>query len=185
MKPYLEVFTVKDVVFLAIISAVTICSAAVMPIVAHIYIFGLAQLVTAFQYSFFPAIAIMKVRKVGTVLFIMLLSSLLELFMAPVMFFSSILTGFIIEILIFIFFKGYENEKAVFIAASIITPLTLPFNAIYYKLFSNEAWNLFFASGFKYVSLAVIAGVILVSMAGAFLGIKLSRELKKAGVIKK
>ena len=106
MKSYLEIFSVKDVVFLAIISAVTICSAAVMPIVAHIYIFGLAQLVTAFQYSFFPAIAIMKVRKIGTVLFIMLLSSLLELFMAPVMFFSSILTGFIIEFIVFIFFKG-------------------------------------------------------------------------------
>ena len=56
-------FKVKDIVFLALISAVALCTAAVMAIVAHIYIYGLAQLVTAFQFAFFSAIAIMKVRK--------------------------------------------------------------------------------------------------------------------------
>jgi predicted neutral ceramidase superfamily lipid hydrolase len=55
-----EKFKVKDIVFLAIISAVALCTAAVMAVVSHIYIFGLAQLVTAFQFSFFLAIALMK-----------------------------------------------------------------------------------------------------------------------------
>lgn len=177
-------FTVKDVVFLAIISAVTVCTAAVMAIVSHIYIWGLAQLVTALQFSLFPAIALMKTRKVGSVMFLAVFTGLVELFMAPVMFFSSIITGILLELLVVLIFKGYESNKAVFFASWLFIPVTLPFNLLYYRLFSADMYNLFFGSGFKLVSLACVIGAIAVSALGAFLGIKISKELKKAGVLK-
>lgn len=45
-KKFIAAFTVKDIVFLAIISAVTLCTCAVMPLVVSLQtmIFGIAQL---------------------------------------------------------------------------------------------------------------------------------------------
>ncbi len=177
-------FTVKDIVFMAILSAVALCTAAVMAVISHIYIFGLAQLVTGLQFSLFPAIALMKVRKPGTLFIFAFLTGLFELFMAPVMFVSSILTGFILEALILLIFRGYSSTKAVFFASSLFIPATLPFNLLYYRLFSKEMWDLFFGSGFKVLSIIFVLATFAVCALGSFLGIKISRELKKAGVLK-
>ncbi|MCR4790847.1 MAG: MptD family putative ECF transporter S component [Treponemataceae bacterium] len=177
-------FTVKDIVFMAILSAVALCTAAVMAIVAHIYIFGLAQLVTGLQFSLFPAVALCKVRKPGTLMIFAFLTGLFELFMAPVMFVSSILTGLIIEALVLAIWRGFESNKAVFFASMLYIPLTLPFNLLYYRLFSKEMMELFFKDGFQWLSLVFIAATFAVCALGAFLGIKISKELKKAGVLK-
>lgn len=183
-KKILERFTVKDVVFLAIISAVATCTAAVMAIVSQTYIFGLAQLATALQFSLFPAVALMKVRKVGTVMFFAVFTGIVELFMAPVMFFSSLLTGLILEFFAVLVFKGYQNDKAVFLVSWLFIPLTLPFNLIYYVCFSRELFDLFFGSGLGVLAVVCVAAAVAVSALGAFSGIKISRELKKAGVLK-
>lgn len=179
-----EKFTVKDIVFMAIISAVALCTAAVMAIVSHIYIFGLAQLVTGLQFSLFPAVALMKIRKPGTLFIFAFLTGLFELFMAPVMFFSSILTGLILEILVILIFRGYKSNTAIFFASWLFIPATLPFNLLYYRLFSKELWDLFFGSGFKILAVVFVVGTFAVCALGAFLGIKISKELKKAGVLK-
>ncbi len=184
MNEIFQKFTVKDIVFLAIISAVALCSAAVMAIVSHIYIFGLAQLVTALQFSLFPAVALYKVRKPGTLLFFALFTGLFELFMAPVMFVSSVLTGLILETFMLLIFKGYKNNLAIFLSAALFIPATLPFNALYYRLFSKEMFDLFFADGFQILALVFVLSSILVSCVGSFLGIKISKELSKAGVLK-
>ena len=177
-------FTVRDVVFLAIVSAVATLTAAVMAIVAHIYIFGLAQLVTALQFSLFPAIALMRVRKPGTILFFSLFTGLVELFMAPVMFWSSLLTGILLEAIMILIFHGYESNRAVFFASWLFIPMTLPWNYLYYRLFSSEYYQLFFSGGVQIASIACILGTFAVSALGAFLGIKISKELTKAGVMK-
>ena len=183
-KPLFQKFTVKDIVFMAILSAVALCTAAVMAVVAHIYIFGLAQLVTAFQFSLFPAVALCKIRKPGTLMIFALLTGLFELFMSPVMFASSILTGLIIEALVLAIFRGYQKNTAVFFASMLYIPMTLPFNLLYYRLFSKEMMQAFFSNGFQILSIVFICGTFAVSALGAFLGIKISRELKKAGVLK-
>lgn len=179
-----EKFTVKDIVFMAIISAVALCTAAVMAIVSHIYIFGLAQLVTGLQFSLFPAVALMKIRKPGTLFIFAFLTGLFELFMAPVMFFSSILTGLILELLVIFIFRGYKSNKAIFFASWLFIPATLPFNLLYYRFFSKELMNLFFEGGFKILAVVFVVGTFAVCALGAFLGIKISKELKKAGVLK-
>ena len=140
-------FTVKDIVFLAILSAVATCTAAVMAVVSQIHIFGLAQLVTALQFSLFPAVALMKVRKVGSILFFAVFTGIVELFMAPVMFFSSLLTGILIEAMAVLIFQGYQSERAVFFPSWLFIPLTLPFNFPYYICFSSGKFVPFFRQG--------------------------------------
>lgn len=161
-----------------------LCTAAVMAIVSHIYIFGLAQLVTGLQFSLFPAVALMKIRKPGTLFIFAFLTGLFELFMAPVMFFSSILTGLILELLVIFIFRGYKSNKAIFFASWLFIPATLPFNLLYYRFFSKELMNLFFEGGFKILAVVFVVGTFAVCALGAFLGIKISKELKKAGVLK-
>ncbi len=183
-----EVFqkmTVKDMVFLAILSAVATCTAAVMAVVSQIHIFGLAQLVTALQFSLFPAVALMKVRKVGSILFFAVFTGIVELFMAPVMFFSSLLTGLALEVLAVLIFKGYQSDKAVFFSAWLFIPLTLPFNYLYYVYFAGDMFQQFFGQGLQIAAVACVLAAIAVSALGAFLGIKISRELQKAGVLKR
>ena len=177
--------TVKDVVFLAILSAVATCTAAVMAVVSQIHIFGLAQLVTALQFSLFPAVALMKVRKVGSILFFAVFTGIVELFMAPVMFFSSILTGLLLEVLAVLIFKGYQSDKAVFFASWLFIPLTLPFNLIYYICFAGDMFQQFFGLGLQMAAMACVLAAVAVSTLGAFLGIKISQELQKAGVLKR
>ncbi len=176
---------VRDVIFLALISAVATCTAAVMAIVAHTYIFGLAQLVTALQFSLFPAVALMKVRKRGCVLFFTLFTGVVELFMAPVMFFSSVLTGVILEVLGAVLFHDYSRDSAVFFVTWLIIPMTLPFNLLYYICFSEELFQLFFSSGVGAVSIGCVVASIAVAALGSALGIRISRELQKAGVLKR
>ena len=180
-----EPFKVKDIVFLAVLSAVMLCTQAVMAIVAHIYIYGLAQLVTAFQSAFFLSIALMKVRKVGTLFIVAVFTGLFELFMSPIMFISSTLTGLILEVLVVLIFKNYKQSlKPVFLASWLFIPCTMPFNLLYYRLFSEEMWNLFFGSGLSLVSIVCVSGAFAVGAVGAVLGIAVSKELLKAGVLK-
>ena len=178
-------FTVKDIVFLAILSAVATCTAAVMAVVSQIHIFGLAQLVTALQFSLFPAVALMKVRKVGSILFFAVFTGIVELFMAPVMFFSSLLTGILIEAMAVLIFKGYQSDRAVFFASWLFIPLTLPFNFIYYICFASDMFDQFFGQGLQIAALLCVLAAVAVSALGAFLGIKISKKNKKAGVLKK
>jgi len=65
---YLQKFQIKDVVFLAIMSAVALATCAVMPLVISLQplIFGISQLVTALQIGVFFAIGLYKVRKPGS-----------------------------------------------------------------------------------------------------------------------
>ena len=181
-----EPFKVKDIVFMALVSAVALCTASVMAVVAHIYIYGLAQLVTATQFAFFSSLAIMKVRKVGTLLVFALFTGLFELFMAPVMFASSVLTALVLECVVVLAFKNYKSSTApVFVASALFIPATMPFNLLYYRLFSREMWDLFFSGGFKMLSIVFIIGSVAVGSLGSVLGIKVSNELLKAGVLKR
>ena len=66
----LQKLQIKDVVFLAIMSAVALATCAVMPLVISLQplIFGISQLVTALQIGVFFAIGLYKVRKPGSLL---------------------------------------------------------------------------------------------------------------------
>lgn len=75
-RRYFQQFPIKDVVFLAIMSAVALATCAVMPLVISLQplIFGISQLVTALQIGVFFAIGLYKVRKPGSLLLMALWS---------------------------------------------------------------------------------------------------------------
>ena len=181
-----EKFKIKDIVFLAIISAVALCTCAVMPLVASLQttVFGIAQAVTGLQLSIFFAIGLMKVRKMGALFIMAFLTGLFQLMMAPPMFFSNLIIGLILEILVALIFRGYKEDRAIFFAVLLYNPLSLPFNLLYNYLFGREAMVAggdpaaladggHDSSGHRYLR------------SGAWIGIRISRELKKSGAMKR
>ncbi len=181
-----EPFKVKDVVFLAIISAVTLCTCAVMPLVASLQtvIFGIAQVITSLQIAVFFSIGLMKVRKVGSLFIMSLLTGLFQLLMAPPMFFSNIIIGLLLELLVIGIFRGYKQDKAIFFAVLLYNPLSLPINYLYNLLFGREAMAAV-ATRAPWITVGMTLAVIALSALGAWIGIKISKELKKSGAMKK
>lgn len=181
---YFEKYTIRDIVFLAIISAVTLVTSAVMPLVASVPIFGISQLVTGLQMSIFPAIGLMKVRKPGAIFIMSIFIGLIQLAMAFPMFLSSIFNGILLEALVFIIFRGYKKDSAVFFAAALLNPLSLPFNYLYNLAIGNELVTAI-ADSAPFYAVGMTAAVLAVTIIGALVGIKITKELKKSGVLKK
>ena len=181
-----EKFKIKDIVFLAIISAVALCTCAVMPLVASLQttVFGIAQAVTGLQLSIFFAIGLMKVRKMGSLFIMAFLTGLFQLMMAPPMFFSNLIIGLILEILVALIFRGYKEDRAIFFAVLLYNPLSLPFNLLYNYLFGREAM-VAVATRLPWMTVVMTLLVIAISALGAWIGIRISRELKKSGAMKR
>lgn len=179
-------FKIKDIVFLAVMSAITLLTCAVMPLVIPLQasVFGIAQLVTGFQLSLFPAIALMKVRKVGSMFIVSVFTGIVQLMMSPAMFVNNIVVGLVLELLVVLLFGGYKKDRAVFFAVALYNPLSLPFNYVYNKIIGNEIMTAV-AEKAPWLAVAMAAAVCAVAAIGALVGIKIARELKKAGVIKK
>ena len=186
-RRYLQKFQIKDVVFLAIMSAVALATCAVMPLVISLQplIFGISQLVTALQIGVFFAIGLYKVRKPGSLLLMALMMGLIQLMMSPPMFLSSVLNGVLIELIVLLF-RGYEKDAAVFVAAMLHTPLSLPFNYLYNRLIKGADSPLAaVADRAPLAAVGMTLAVVAVSALGALIGIKIAKELKKSGVLKK
>lgn len=106
--------------------------------------------------------------------------------MSPPMFLSSVLNGILIELIVLLLFRGYEKDAAVFVAAMLHTPLSLPFNYFYNRLVKGADSPLAaVADRAPLAAVGMTLAVVAVSALGALIGIKIARELKKSGVLKK
>ncbi len=175
---------VRDVVFLAVISAVTLLTCSIMPLVAGVPLFGLPHLVTGLQLGLFYAIGIMKVRKTGALLLMALFTGVIQLMMAPVMFLSNIFCGIIIEAVIYFTSRGFKSTLSVFLAAALFNPLSLPFN-YFYNLAVGKGNLAEVVSSQPWIAVLMSLAVVTVTAAGALAGIKIAGELKKSGALKR
>ena len=111
---------------------------------------------------------------------------LIQLMMSPPMFLSSVLNGILIELIVLLLFRGYEKDGAVFCAAMLHTPLSLPFNYLYNRLVKGADSPLAaVADRAPLAAVGMTLAVVAVSALGALIGIKIAKELKKSGVLKK
>ena len=177
--------SVRDIVFLAIVSAICLVTCAVMPLVISLQhqIFGIAQVVTGFQLAFFFAIGLYKVRKPGALLFMATFTGIIQLIMAPPMFFSNLVCGLLIEVAIFAIFRGYKKNKAIFFAVLLYNPLSLPFNYLYNLGIGNTDMT-DVANNAPWSAVGMTVAVLAIAAIGGLAGLKIGKELAKAGVLK-
>lgn len=183
-------YKIKDIVFLAVITACTLITGAVMPLLVNVPLFGIIQLGLGLQFSVFPVIGMMKVRKPGALLLQAIFISVFLVFMFPPMVFI-ILCALVAEAVTLLVFHGYENDWSCLLAGTLYMPLTLPLMYLYYNAFytvtgeEKAATSMFLGGANPGVVVAISIAVVALCFVGSVVGMLVSRELKKAGVLKK
>jgi hypothetical protein len=182
-------YAIKDIVFLAIITACTLVTGAIMPLLVNVPVFGIIQLGLGLQFSIFPVIGMMKVKKVGALLLQSLFISVFLVFMFPPMVFI-IACAFIAEAIVMLLFRGYKNDWACVVAGTLYMPLTIPFLFMYYNVFysvtgsEKAAVSMFIGSGNIGYIIGITIAVLALCFVGSVIGMVIARELRKAGKLK-
>ncbi len=183
-------YKIKDIVFLAVITACTLITGAVMPLLVNVPLFGIIQLGLGLQFSVFPVIGMMKVRKPGALLLQAIFISVFLVFMFPPMVFI-ILCALVAEAVTLLVFHGFENDWSCVLAGTLYMPLTLPLMYLYYNAFytvtgeEKAATSMFLGGANPGVVVGISIAVVALCFVGSVVGMLVSRELKKAGVLKK
>lgn len=183
-------YKIKDIVFLAIITACTLVTGAIMPLLVNVPLFGIIQLGLGIQFSLFPVIGMMKVRKPGALFFQSVFISVFLVFMFPPMVLI-VVCALVSEALTLLIFRGYQKDRACVFAGTIYMPLTLPLLYLYYNVFytvtgsEKAAVSMFLGGGDPWMIAGISVAVVAVCFVGSLVGMIVSRELKKAGVLKK
>lgn len=184
-----EKWSVSDIVFLAIVTTITLLSGAVMPLLINVPLFGIIQLGLSLQYGIFITIALLKVRKTGAMLFMSVISGIVLVFMNPIMFFVLVICALICEVLAILISKGFKTTFTCILTAILYIPLSLPFLYIYYSVMfpSAEVGSAVAAmrGGNVWVNLGMSLAVIAVSALGSLIGYFISKELSKFAFYKK
>ena len=189
-KKIFKKYKINDIVFLAIITACTLITGAVMPLLLNVPLFGIVQLGLGLQFSIFPVIGMMKVRQPGALLFQSIFISVFLIFMFPPMALI-IVCALIAETLAILIFRGYKNDWACVFAGTLYMPLTLPLMWLYYNAFytvtgeEKAATSMFLGGANPGVVVGISIAVVALCFVGSVVGMLIARELKKAGVLKK
>jgi len=176
-------YQIKDIVFLAIMSAVVLVTSSFMPLLLHIPVFGIIQIGLGLQFSMFPAIGLAKVRKPLSLVFMSVCSGVVLLFMNTVMFLCLLVCALIAEGVTLLIFKSYERDAACFLACAVYFPLSLPFLYVWYQIMGGTV--LAYINSVWWVTALMSVAVVALCCLGSYLGVRISRELKKSGVMKK
>ncbi|MDE6373620.1 MAG: hypothetical protein K2L72_03890 [Clostridia bacterium] len=182
-------YKIKDIVFLAIITACTLVTGAIMPLLVNVPLFGIIQLGLGLQFSLFPVIGMMKVRKPFALLLQSVFISIFLVFMFPPMVLI-IVCALVAEALTLIIFRGYKNDWACVFAGTLYLPMTIPLLYLYYNVFysvgggEKAAVSMFIGGGNVGVIIGITVAVIAVCFVGSLVGMLIARELKKAGKLK-
>ncbi|MDR0875486.1 MAG: hypothetical protein LBN12_04680 [Clostridiales Family XIII bacterium] len=180
---FLRKFTVRDIVFLAVLAAaLTVTGVITMPLVMTITLFGVRNAAAAIFYGTFGAIALLKVRKPGSLLLASVFNGAILLMMSPVMFLNNFFGAIVSEIIALAIFKTYENEKAILLAAGLLVPLTLPASVFFAMLLNGQTASQIVERPLLSALICVLT--VALSFAGAAIGLKIGRELRKAGKLK-
>ena len=189
-KKIFKKYKIKDIVFLAIITACTLITGSVMPLLVNVPLFGIVQLGLGLQFSIFPVIGMMKVRKPGALLLQSIFIAMILVFMFPPMV-MIVLCGLIAETLSLLIFRSYKNDWACVLAGTLYMPMTLPLLYLYYNIFytvtggEKGAMRMFLGGGNAGIAVGISIGVLALCFVGAVVGMLIARELKKAGALKK
>lgn len=182
-------YMIKDIVFLAIITACTLVTGAIMPLLVNVPLFGIIQLGLGIQFSLFPVIGMMKVKKPFALLLQSMFISIFLVFMFPPMVLL-IACALVAELLTLLIFRGYKNDWACVFAGTLYMPLTLPLLYMYYNVFytvsgeEKAAVSMFIGGGNVGLAVGISFAVVAVCFVGSVIGMVIARELKKAGKLK-
>lgn len=173
-------YTTSDVVFLSIISLITLLSCSPMAAVAPFLpvTFGVAYLVTTFQISLFFTIGLLRVKKTGSLIIMTTIMGSVMLIMSWPMFAGFFIVALLLELLSIIFFKGFHDNSQIILFVILFTPLNVVVN-YFINLIIKQDKMILVASKNHGATIGIFIAIIALGILGSFLGYIISKELEK------
>ena len=183
---HLEKYTVKDIIFIAIIAAGYLISGFVaIPLIIGTGIYGSPYVIMAIFYAFFTVILLLKVHKPGCILLAAIINGLVLAMMSVVMLFMIVGGAIFTELITLLIFRAYEKKGAVITAGSLLMPLAFPVGLFTNTvIFGGSLEEIIGGGGGTAVNILCYLGTIVLAVVGSFIGWKVGSELKKAGKLK-
>ena len=151
-----------------------------MPLLIHVPVFGIIQLGLGLQFSIFPVIGLMKVRKAGSMTIMGIFIALFLVMMFPPMALIAV-CAVVVELLVFAIFRSYKNDWACVMAGTLYMPLTVPLLYLYYNVnytvtgAENEAVSMFLGATDPWVIVGMTAAIVALCFVGSVIGMIISR----------
>jgi membrane-associated HD superfamily phosphohydrolase len=176
-------FTLRDVVFLAVVAACLLAvSFLVVPLVISLPIPHMHSLAPSPFYGLLLTIALLKVRKPGALFVVAILTGLVMLMMAWVVFAVNVVAGTLAELIALAVFRSYQRNQAVLLAAGLYVPLTVLVGLGIGAVVGGPTIAQFLAN--PWLIIPILSGTIILSFAGAWAGLRLGQEFRVAGVLR-
>ena len=175
-------FTVKDIVFIALVSAaMLVVSFLTIPIVIAMPIPAITSMVFAPFAGLLMAIAMLKVRKIGTASLVSLLVGIILLFMSPVMFCFMVVGGIVTDAFAWAWKRGYTDSRMVIISCGFYTLALILFSVAFSFVFVTK---MSLPSLLQQPLLLLLIAAICFALGaiGALIGSKVWLEFDKAGI---
>ena len=176
-------FTVKDVVFMALIAvAMNVASFLTVPLVVALPLPGIRNVVVAPFFGLLLAIAILRVRKVGTATIVSFFTGVLLVFISPSILLFELASGIVADLVGLLWKGSYTKPVPVIIICAIYMVVNVWFGIIFGALLSVESFKLSMFADQPLVVLAASAVSFGLGAAGAWVGARVTGEFRKAGV---
>ena len=176
-------FTLRDVVFLAVIAACLLAiSFIVVSLVIGLQFPGMHSLAPSPFYGLLLTIALLKVRKPGALFVVAILTGLVMLMMAWVVFAVNVVAGTLAELIALAAFRSYQRNEAVLLAAGLYMPLTVLVGLGIGAVVGGPTIAQFLMN--PWLIVPVLGATALLSFIGAWAGLRLGQELRVAGVLR-
>jgi energy-coupling factor transport system substrate-specific component len=171
-------WSTREYVFAAMTAAALLVVASIIiPLTLPLRIPGLANSINGFFGAFFLTIALIRLRRPGSLLLITGIYALICLSVSPLVFGFILIGGLFGETVCFLLFRGYPGKLAPVCGAVLYEMGMFP-AAMLLSFF-------FFPENYRQVAawIFVIAetAIFITSTLGALLGLKVAKELARAG----
>lgn len=171
-------WTTREYVFAAMISAALLVVASiVIPFTLPLRIPGLANAVNGLFGSFFLVIGLIRLKKPGSLLLITGIYSLICLSVSPLVFAFVLIGGIFGETVCTTLFRGYHGKLAPVCGAVLYEMGMFPAAMVLSFFFLPERYQ----ELAPWIFIVAEIAIFTTSLIGALIGLKVARELSRAG----
>jgi energy-coupling factor transport system substrate-specific component len=176
-------FTVKDVVFMALIAvAMNVASFLTVPLVVALPVPGIRNVVVAPFFGLLLAIALLKIKKVGTATIVSFFTGALLVFISPSILLFELASGIVADAMGLLWKGAYSKPVPVVVICAVYMLVNVWFGIIFGALLAVGDFSLGWFVEQPLIVAAASAVSLLLGGAGALVGARVSGEFKKAGV---
>jgi len=171
-------FSTREYVFAAMIAcAQLVVASIIIPLTLPLRIPGLANTANAPFLSFLLVLGLMRLRKPGSLLLIGSIHALIDLAISPIIFFFVLSSAIFAEAVCTVLFRGYRSAQAQVAGAMLHQVAMFPAAMLFSFFLTPER----FVKPVAWVWCVAIAVIALASLAGSLGGLKVGKELGRAG----